>query len=97
MIGVGYRAEMKGKLLELNLGFSHPIVLRAPDEIKLKSFPRKVKLLLPEPTNNWSVRQRLKFVHSGRRNHIRVRASDTSARRSVVRQEKRPVSKDCSQ
>ncbi|HDL04089.1 MAG: 50S ribosomal protein L6 [Candidatus Zixiibacteriota bacterium] len=46
MIGVGYRAEMKGKLLELNLGFSHPIVLRAPDEIKLEVFPKESKIVV---------------------------------------------------
>ncbi len=33
LVGVGYRAEMKGKVLQLQLGFSHPIVFKAPDEI----------------------------------------------------------------
>jgi large subunit ribosomal protein L6 len=33
IIGVGYRAELKGKNLVLNLGFSHPIEYPAPDGI----------------------------------------------------------------
>jgi large subunit ribosomal protein L6 len=31
--GVGYRAQLKGKTLELALGFSHPVRLDAPDGI----------------------------------------------------------------
>ncbi len=37
LVGVGYRAEMKGKVLQLALGYSHPIVFRAPDDIKLEA------------------------------------------------------------
>ena len=32
--GVGYRADLKGKDLELNLGFSHPIRVVAPEGIE---------------------------------------------------------------
>jgi len=46
MIGVGYRAEMKGKLLELSLGFSHPILVRAPDELKLEVLPKENKIIV---------------------------------------------------
>ena len=49
MIGVGYRAEMKGKLLELNLGFSHPIILRAPDDVKLEVLPKENKIIVTGP------------------------------------------------
>jgi len=35
IVGVGYRAEMKGNSLMLSLGYSHPIIFRAPKEIKL--------------------------------------------------------------
>jgi large subunit ribosomal protein L6 len=37
IVGVGYKVEMKGKALVLNLGYSHPIVLRVPDEIKIET------------------------------------------------------------
>jgi large subunit ribosomal protein L6 len=31
--GVGYRAALKGKSLDLSLGFSHPVIVDAPDNI----------------------------------------------------------------
>lgn len=34
-VGVGYRAAAKGQLLEMSVGFSHPIALELPKEIKL--------------------------------------------------------------
>ena len=36
IVGVGYRAEMKGKMLYLLLGYSHPIYLVPPDEIEIE-------------------------------------------------------------
>jgi len=35
LVGVGYRAEAKGQILELSLGFSHDIHLQIPVEISL--------------------------------------------------------------
>jgi len=37
IVGVGYKAEMKGKNLLLNVGYSHPIYFAPPDEIKIES------------------------------------------------------------
>lgn len=37
LVGVGFRAEAKGQLLELNLGYSHDIVLEIPVEIKIET------------------------------------------------------------
>ena len=34
--GVGYRAEMKGKELVLNLGFSHPVEMPVPEGLSVK-------------------------------------------------------------
>ncbi len=34
IVGVGYRAKLDGSNLQLNIGFSHPIVLPAPDGIE---------------------------------------------------------------
>lgn len=34
LVGVGYRAEVKGQILELSLGYSHDIQLMLPTEIK---------------------------------------------------------------
>lgn len=36
IIGVGYRAELKGKNLLLSLGYSHPIYFAPPDEITIE-------------------------------------------------------------
>ncbi len=33
--GVGYKAQLQGKSLKLNLGFSHPVVFPIPDDIKI--------------------------------------------------------------
>ncbi|MBN2700806.1 MAG: 50S ribosomal protein L6 [Methylothermaceae bacterium] len=35
--GVGYRAQVQGKKLNLTLGFSHPVVYEAPDGITLET------------------------------------------------------------
>jgi large subunit ribosomal protein L6 len=37
LVGVGYKAEVKGKNLALALGFSHSIVFRAPENIKIET------------------------------------------------------------
>jgi large subunit ribosomal protein L6 len=39
--GVGYRAQLKGKNLELALGFSHPVPVEAPEGIEFE---------VPQPT-----------------------------------------------
>jgi large subunit ribosomal protein L6 len=39
--GVGYRAQLKGKNLELALGFSHPVSIQAPEGIEFE---------VPQPT-----------------------------------------------
>lgn len=33
LVGVGYRAMLKGRDLEMQLGFSHPVVVKAPEGI----------------------------------------------------------------
>ena len=49
LLGVGYRASTSGQLLELALGFSHPIVMEIPAEVKIiaesvKGKPPVIKL-----------------------------------------------------
>jgi large subunit ribosomal protein L6 len=45
LVGVGYKAEMKGKNLALALGFSHPIIFRAPETIKIET-PTQTSILI---------------------------------------------------
>jgi large subunit ribosomal protein L6 len=42
IVGVGYKAELKGKKIQLALGYSHPILFEAPQGIKIE---------IPIPTN----------------------------------------------
>ncbi len=37
LVGVGYRAEAKGQLLELSLGFSHDIIMELPGEVSVET------------------------------------------------------------
>ena len=37
LVGVGYRAQAKGKVLNLSLGFSHPIDYAVPDGITIET------------------------------------------------------------
>jgi large subunit ribosomal protein L6 len=37
IVGVGYRVEQKGKDLNLVLGYSHPVVYKAPEGVSLKA------------------------------------------------------------
>jgi large subunit ribosomal protein L6 len=46
MVGIGYRAEMKGKLLELHLGFSHPMLLLPPEGIEIEIIPKENKIIV---------------------------------------------------
>jgi large subunit ribosomal protein L6 len=39
--GVGYRAAMKGKNIELSVGYSHPVVIEPPEGVEIQ---------VPEPT-----------------------------------------------
>ncbi|SMO87576.1 large subunit ribosomal protein L6 [Saccharicrinis carchari] len=37
LVGVGYRATNQGQILELSLGYSHPILMQMPPEIKVEA------------------------------------------------------------
>lgn len=41
LIGVGYKAEANGQVLELSLGFSHTMLLVVPSEIKVQTETKK--------------------------------------------------------
>ncbi|ERJ58528.1 50S ribosomal protein L6 [Sphingobacterium paucimobilis] len=43
LVGVGYRASNNGNILELTLGFSHPIVFVLPQEVKVSTTAEKGK------------------------------------------------------
>lgn len=43
VIGVGYRAETKGQMLILTVGYSHPIYFMIPDEVTVTAISEKGK------------------------------------------------------
>ena len=43
--GVGYRAKASGKLLELTLGFSHPVKYQLPEEVNVET-PSQTEIIL---------------------------------------------------
>jgi len=43
LVGVGYKADAKGSVLELNLGYSHNIFMSMPEEIKVTTLSEKGK------------------------------------------------------
>lgn len=45
LVGVGYRAALQGKDLNLTLGFSHPVVFQAPEGITIE-VPTQTEILI---------------------------------------------------
>ncbi|MCQ2751578.1 MAG: 50S ribosomal protein L6 [Coriobacteriales bacterium] len=45
LVGVGYRAQLKGKDLELALGYSHPVLVKCPDGITFEC-PENTKIIV---------------------------------------------------
>lgn len=45
LVGVGYRAALKGDSLDLSLGFSHPVVVTPPEGIKFET-PSQTKIII---------------------------------------------------
>lgn len=43
LVGVGYRAANTGQLLELNVGYSHPILFYVPEEVNVETETAKGK------------------------------------------------------
>jgi large subunit ribosomal protein L6 len=45
LVGVGYRAKMQGKKLDLTLGFSHPVVYDVPEGIVIET-PSQTEIIV---------------------------------------------------
>lgn len=44
LIGVGYRAEARGQMLDLSLGYSHNIIFELPQEVQVETISEKGKV-----------------------------------------------------
>ena len=49
LVGVGYRAALKGKNLEMQLGYSHPIVVEPPEGITF-TVPTQTEIVVSGPS-----------------------------------------------
>ena len=86
VVGVGYRADMKGKNLDINVGFSHPVTVEAPQgiEFSIDAPPLRSKiprrwLRLAEPIkNSWDAQRRTSEIF-GLPNPIKGRVSAIAA------------------
>lgn len=45
LVGIGYRGQMKGKALQLTLGFSHPVVFNIPEGISIE-MPNQTEIII---------------------------------------------------
>jgi large subunit ribosomal protein L6 len=45
VIGVGYKADLQGKTIVLNVGYSHPVKIDLPKEIEAKVEKNKITLI----------------------------------------------------
>ena len=45
LVGVGFRAQMHGKKINLSLGFSHPVVFELPEEVTAET-PSQTEIIL---------------------------------------------------
>lgn len=49
LVGVGYRAALKGNDLEMQLGYSHPVLVEAPEGIKFE-VPSQTEIVVTGPS-----------------------------------------------
>ena len=49
LIGVGYRAAVKGKDLEMQLGYSHPVIVKCPEGITFEC-PQPTEIVVTGPS-----------------------------------------------
>ncbi|MCH7821454.1 MAG: 50S ribosomal protein L6 [Proteobacteria bacterium] len=45
LVGVGYRAQLQGKVLSLTLGFSHPVVYEVPEGVSVET-PSQTEVII---------------------------------------------------
>lgn len=87
IFGVGYRVQLKGSNLEFALGYSHPVVIEAPEGITFAvETPRSSRSRVS--TSRRSARSRPTSVACVARTRTRVRVCATRVSRSAARSER---------
>lgn len=46
IVGVGFRAEVRGKIMVMNLGYSHPIIFRPPEGVSINVEPKENRITI---------------------------------------------------
>ncbi len=88
LIGVGYRAQAKGNVLNLSLGFSHPVDYPVPEGISVETPSRLKSLSRARTSRRWGRLPR-KFAATVRQSPTRARVFDTPTNTSCVRKPRR--------
>ena len=81
VIGVGYRVAVKGNVIELQVGFSHPVLVELPAGLSAKVRSSPSWALTRSSWAKWP----LAFAASASLNPIRARASSTKPKPSCAR------------
>ena len=76
--GVGYRAQLKGKNLELALGYSHPVSIERARRGSSSRFRSRPRSSCAGSTSSWSARSPPRSASAARPSPTRARASATS-------------------
>jgi large subunit ribosomal protein L6 len=76
LVGVGFRAQAQGQKLNLQIGFSHPVVKDMPAGIKVAT-PTQTEIVIKGPTASRSGRWLPRSAPSVRPSPTRARASAT--------------------
>ena len=91
LVGVGYRAQAKGKTLNLSLGFSHPVDYPVPEGITIET-PSQTEVVV-KGSNKQQVGQSScrKLEHSAHLSHIKAKVLSTLMNASYVRKPRKEV------
>ena len=82
LVGVGYRVSNQGNIIEFSLGYTHPIFIQLPKEVKVET--KMERNQNPQIILESADKLALRFVLSVCRSLIRVRVSCSRVRLSVV-------------
>ena len=81
VIGVGYRVAVKGNVIELQVGFSHPVLVELPAGLSAKVEGQKLTIMGADKV----LVGEMAFAASASLNPIRARASSTKPKPSCAR------------
>lgn len=88
LVGVGYRAQAQGDVLNLSLGFSHPVAHKMPAGVKVEC-PTQTEILIKGSDKQMSVRSLPKFAHIASQSLIRARVYATPTKWWLSRKPRR--------